>query len=231
VKRFYREAGVAADDTGFRIVLDGRGARTPAKNPLAVPSHAAAEAIAAEWAAQVDELDPSAMRLCRLANTAIDRVAGHRAAVVAEVARFAETDLVCYRAAEPVELRRRQDAAWQPLVEWAVARYGTDLRVAEGIVPEPQAPDALAALRRAIEAFADFPLTALHAATAATGSLVIALAVAEGWIDGAKAFTAAHVDELYQAELWGEDAEAARRRAALRADIEAAARFLALTRG
>jgi len=211
-------------------VLDGRPARTPAKRPLALPARAAAEAVAAEWQAQGEEFEPTALRLTRLANTAIDRVAGNRLAVVAEVSRFGATDLVCYRADAPAELVRRQAEAWQPLVDWAGERHGARLAVTAGVLPTAQPPEALAALIRALEVYDDFALTALHAATAAAGSLVIGLALAEGQIDSEEAFAAACLDEQFQAEQWGVDAEAEARRAALKADIETASRFLALLR-
>lgn len=230
MKRFYRAAGVAHEDGRYRIVLDGRPARTPAKRPLALPARAAAEAVAAEWQAQGEEFEPAALRLTRLANTAIDRVAGNRSAVVAEVTRFATTDLVCYRATEPQELVRRQAEAWQPLVEWAGQRHGAELRVTAGVVPIAQNKEALAALARAVDGYHDFALTALHAATAAAGSLVIGLALGEGRIDAETALAAACLDDTFQAERWGIDAEAEARRAALKADIETAARFLALVR-
>jgi chaperone required for assembly of F1-ATPase len=230
VKRFYRAATVAAEEGAFHLALDGRPARTPAKRVLAVPARAAAEALAAEWAAQPEEFEPAALRLTRLANTAIDRVAVARAETIAEVARYAATDLVCYRAAEPAELALRQAEAWQPLVDWAQERFGAALAVTAGVVPMPQPEAALAALARAVAAYDDFALTALHAATAAAGSLVIGLALAEGRIDAEEAFADCCLDELYQAEQWGRDFEAEERRDALRADIAAASRFMALLR-
>lgn len=230
MKRFYREASVAPDVGGFRVTLDGRPARTPAKRPLVLPARAAAEAVAAEWAAQPESFEPAGMRLTRLANTAIDRVAPNRDAVLAEVARFAATDLVCYRADAPAELASRQHEEWQDLVEWAEERYGAKLAVTAGVLPADQPAAALEALRRAIGAYDDFALTALHAATAAAGSLVIGLALGEGRIDAERAFAASCLDELFQAERWGEDAEAAARRVALRDDIAAASRFFALLR-
>jgi chaperone required for assembly of F1-ATPase len=230
VKRFYRAAGIEPEGTTFRIVLDGRPARTPAKRALALPRRAAAEAVAAEWQSQGEEFEPSALRLTRLANTAIDRVAVDRPGVVAEVTRFAATDLVCYRADEPAELVRRQAAAWQPLIEWADEHHGARLAVTAGVVPAAQTPEALAALARAVENYDDFALTALHAATAAASSLLIGLALAEGLIDSEAAFAAAFLEERFQAERWGVDPEAEARRAALKADIEAASLFLALLR-
>ena len=230
MKRFYRAAGVEPEGTLFRITLDGRPARTPAKKSLALPARAAAEAVAAEWQSQGEEFEPAALRLTRFANTAIDRVSANRSPVVAEVARFAVTDLVCYRAREPAELVRRQEEAWQPLVEWVADRYGARLEVTAGVVPAKQPKEALDALTRAIKEFDDFALTALHAATAAAGSLAIGLALAEGEIDAEAAFAVACLDEHFQAEKWGADAEAEQRREALRADIAAASRFLALLR-
>ncbi len=228
MKRFYREASVVPAAGGYHVTLDGRPARTPAKQPLVLPTHAAAQAVAAEWAAQPDEIAPADMRLTRLAHTAIDRVAPDRTSVLDEVARFAATDLVCYRADAPADLVARQREAWQELVDWAAERYDAPLAATAGVLPAAQPEAALAALRRAIEAYDDFALTALHAATAATGSLVIGLALGEGRIDAERAYAAACLDELFQAERWGEDREAAARRDALREDIAAASRFLAL---
>ncbi len=228
MKRFYREAAVAPDAAGFRVTLDGKPARTPAKRPLVLPARAVAQAVAAEWQAQPESFELAGMRLTRLANTAIDRVAPNRAAVLEEVARFAGTDLVCYRAEGPADLAARQHEAWQELVEWVEERFGARLAVTSGVLPAVQPAPTLAMLRSAIEAYDDFALTALHAATAAAGSLVIGLALGEGRIDAERAFAASCLEELFQAERWGEDKEAADRRAGLRADIAAASRFLAL---
>jgi chaperone required for assembly of F1-ATPase len=230
VRRFYRAAGVSSENGVFQVTLDGRPARTPAKRALALPARAAAEAVAAEWSSQNEEFEPAALRLTRLANTAIDRVAENRERVIEEVSRFATTDLVCYRAEEPMELVRRQDEAWQPLLDWVAVRYGARLAITSGIVPARQPREALEALSRAVAVYDDFALTALHAATAAAGSLVIGLALAEGRIDAAEAFAVALLDEHFQAEKWGVDAEAEERRNALKADIEAAWRFIALVR-
>ena len=230
MKRLYRAASVAPENGAFQVTLDGRAARTPAKRALALPHRAAAEAVAAEWSAQQDEFDPRELRLTRLANTAIDRVAGNRERVIEEISRFAATDLVCYRADDLADLVRRQAEAWQPLLDWAAERYGAKLTVTSGVVPARQPKEALDALIHAVAACDDFTLTALHAATAASGSLVIGLALAEGRIDAAEAFAAAVLDEHFQAEKWGVDTEAEKRRDALRSDIEAASRFLALMR-
>jgi chaperone required for assembly of F1-ATPase len=230
MKRFYKDASAQAVEGGFGVALDGRTLRTPAKLPLVLPRLALAEAIAAEWQAQEDEVRPHTMPLMRLATTAVDLVAKRHADVVAEITNFAETDLVCYRADHPPELAARQHAIWQPLVDWATLRYDAPLVVTAGIVPVAQKPATLHALTAAVAAYEPMALTALHAATTASGSLVIALALLEGRLDAEGAFAASQLDETFQIEQWGEDYEAAARRAALKADIAAAARFVALLR-
>ena len=228
MKRVYREVTAHQVEGGWGIALDGRPMRTPAKHQLVVPSAALATAIAAEWDAQRDEIRPATMPLTRLAATAIDRTGAQRELVVAEVANYAGTDLVCYRAEHPPALVARQQAEWQPLLDWAMLRYDAGLAVTHGILPQPQSPAALKAFAAAVAAQDDFRLTALHAMTGACGSLVIALALMEGRLDAAAAFAASQLDETFQIEAWGEDAEAAARRRALAEDIAAASRFAAL---
>jgi chaperone required for assembly of F1-ATPase len=230
MKRFYKNASAQAVEGGFAVALDAKTLLTPAKLPLVVPSCALAEAIAAEWQAQADEVRPHTMPLMRLASTAIDLVAKRHADVVAEIANFAATDLVCYPAEHPAELVARQQAIWQPLVDWATLRYDAPLAVTAGIVPVTQKPTTLRALAVAVAGYEPMALTALHAATTASGSLVIALALMEGRLDAEGAFAASQLDESFQIERWGEDYEAADRRAALKADIATAARFVALLR-
>lgn len=230
MKRFYRAVAVVPGAVGHEILLDGKPVRTPAKAPLAMPTAALAERIAAEWDVQQGEIEPETMPLTQLANTAIDRLPPRRGQVVAEIAGYAGTDLVCYRAAEPVELAARQAAAWQPLLDWLEARHGARLEIVEGLLPAAQPDASLAAVRAAVAAFDDYRLSALHLATGSAGSAVIALALAEGEIDAEAAFVAATVDELYQIERWGEDAEAADRRVRIQADLRAAADFIALCR-
>lgn len=231
MKRFYKEVAVSPVDAGFTVLLDGRTVRTPVKATLVVPTRGLAEALAEEWRAQRQEVLPADMRLTRLANTAIDHVSPRRGEVIGEIAGYAETDLVCYRAAEPDELVSRQVALWQPVIDWAGERLGVAFAVTSSILPEPQAPEAAEAVRAHAGSLGDFPLTGLHAATAALGSVLLGLALAEGRIAADAAFEAAHVDELYQAELWGDDREAAARRESIRADIRAAARLLELADG
>jgi chaperone required for assembly of F1-ATPase len=228
LKRVYQKAEHRPADDGWGIALDGRPMRTPGRNPLVLPSEALAAAIAAEWEAQRQEIKPVTMPLFRLAATAIDRTATQRDLVVKEVANYAGTDLVCYRAARPPALTARQEAVWQPLIDWAAARYDAALAVTAGIVPTRQSLTALRALAAVVAAQDDFRLTALRALTAACGSLVIALALMEGRIDAEEAFGASQLDETFQIEIWGEDADAATRREALAADIRSAARLLEL---
>jgi len=230
VKRVYKKVAVRAAEGGFAVMLDGRPVRTPGRKMLVVPSRALAEAIAGEWRAQGDKVEPRSMPLTRLASTALDLVGQRRPAIVDEIAAYAMTDLVCYRADAPAELKARQHEVWQPLLDWAAARYGAALVVTAGVVPRPQPPEALAALRRAVEAYDDMALVALHAATAAAGSLIVALALLDGHIDAAEAFAISQLDETFQIERWGEDAEAARRRAALRDDLAQTAEFHRLHR-
>ena len=228
MKRVYRAVTTRPVADRWGIALDGRPMRTPGKAELVVPSAALAVAIAAEWEAQQGDIRPATMPLTRLAATAIDRTATQRALVVAEIANYAGTDLICYRAEHPPALIARQEAAWQPLIDWAIARYDAGLAVTSGIVPQPQAPATLKAFAAAVAAQDDFSLTALHTATAACGSLVIALALLEGRLDAEAAFAASQLDETFQIEAWGEDAEAVARRHALAEEIAATARFVQL---
>jgi len=234
VQRFYKAVTVGAAESAaggaFRILLDGRAVRTPGRAEGLLPTRALAEAVAREWAAQHDVLDPQSMPLTGLAWTALDRVRPARAEIVEAVGANAAHDLLCYRAEGPVDLAARQQALWQPLLDWLALTFDAPLAVTAGIVSVEQPPAALAALARAVAARDDFALAALSAATAATGSLVIALALVEGRIDAEAAFAAAQLDESYQLERWGEDAEAARRRAAIRAELAAVERFVALLR-
>lgn len=227
-RRFYREAAALRDAEGWRIALDGKVVKTPARNPLIVPTQALAEAIAGEWTAQDTKLKPDTMPLMQFASTAIDRVAPDRDRIVAETAGYAATDLVCYRAEAPAELVARQAAAWDPLIDWLRERYDVVLQVATGVMAIPQSDHALAGLTRAVAAQDDFRLTALGVMTGASGSLALALAVLETRIGPEEAADAAQLDELFQAERWGIDPEAEKRRAAQRADLVAARRFLDL---
>lgn len=230
MKRFYKETSVDAGDGGHRILLDGRPMRTPAKAVLVVPTRALAEAIAAEWGEVPDKADinVSHLPLTRLAATGIDRVTTQRQRVIDDTAKYASTDMLCYRAGEPETLVKRQQQTWQPLLDWAAERYGARLVVAEGASFVAQPAEALTALRAAVAGHGDLALSALYNFTHIAGSLVIALAVAEGRLTAAQAFEAAQLDELFQIERWGADPIATERHDSIRHDMNAGASFLAL---
>lgn len=230
MKRFYRKAAAVAADHAFAVHLDGKPLQTPAKRALVVPTRTLAEAIATEWQGQGVTIAPHSLPLTRLASTALDRVAPNRAPVIREIANYAATDLVCYRASEPAELVARQDATWQPLLDWAHERLAARLIATRSITPVTQAPEALAAIMRAIERQGAMELAALHLATAACGSVVLGLALLNERLDPDAAFEAAQLDESYQMERWGEDSEQTARRASLKEDIHLAARFLGFLR-
>jgi len=225
VKRFYKEATVGE---GNRILLDGRPVRTPGRVPLALPNARLAEAIADEWTAQGKDIDPRAMRLTGLANAAIDRIAPDPAAFAQGLAAYGESDLLCYRADGPAALVARQIEMWEPPLAWARARYDVKFEVVAGIIHKPQPPETVARLAAALAARDPFELAGLSPLVTISGSLIVALALAEGAIGLDAAWAAAALDELWQAQNWGEDADAARALAARRADFAAAARFLSL---
>lgn len=230
MKRAYREVRAASAGAGWRIMLDARELQTPARLPLLLPRQELAAAIAAEWQAQSDKIVPSTMPLMRLAATAVDRVAPERQRTIDEIVGYAETDLVCYRAERPEDLVSRQTAAWQPLVDWAILRFDAPLLVVTGVIPKRQSPAVAAALRATISEMDEFWLAALHEATTLCGSVVIGLALTERLLDAEAAWRASQLEESYQIEKWGEDAEAAQRRADIRRDLEAACRFMILLR-
>ena len=217
-------------DGGFVILLDSRPVKTPAGKRLSLPRKKLADAIAAEWQAQGETVVVTSMPLLRLANTVIDGVADHREEVIGAILRFGENDLLCYRAHQPAELAARQAAGWDPLLDWVAQRCGANMRVAAGLSHIDQPPEALAALRRVLESFDAFSLSGLHVIASITGSVVLALAVAQGFITGAQAFELSRIDEIYQAEKWGEDAEATARVAALAHELDKAAELIALVR-
>lgn len=231
MKRFYKEVTVAPRDGGHAVLLDGRAIKTPAKAPLLLPTAALAEAVAAEWRAQEGEIVPAGMPLTRLANSVIDGVMTRQAEIIAAMAGYAETDLVCYWAEHPQALVERQARGWQPLIRWAEERFGVRLRTTAGVIHQPQDPATVAGLGHVLAAIADpWLLGPLHMLTTAAGSLVIALAVFEGRLAADEAFAASDIDDAYQREFWGEDAEAATRRAGVAADMRTSALFMELVR-
>lgn len=229
-RRFYKLVTVDAQQAGWAIQLDGRTLKTPAKQALYLPTEGLAKAVAEEWSAQSERVDPRSMPLMQLSATAIDRVHPNRDQVIEETAAYGCTDLVCYRAAGPADLVHRQEVAWQPLVGWVQARYDLSLCVTSGIQAIDQPAHATETFRRILGAFDTFGLTALATLTATAGSLVIALAVSERELTPEQATEAALLDELYQAEKWGADPEAVRRRQSIAEEIAQAARFLTLSR-
>ncbi|MCB2108873.1 MAG: ATPase [Rhodobacteraceae bacterium] len=230
-KRFYKTASVAPEGPPHRIVLDGKPVRTPLKKFLETDRADLAVAIAAEWDDQVEVIAHEAMPLTRLLATAIDRVGPERTTIIDELIKHIDGDLLCYRAEHPADLKARQAAVWQPILDWLSARHGVDMAVAAGIMPAAQTPEVIAGMRAVLDRMDVLALTAAQAAAGLSGSLALAIALSEGRIGGAETFAAAHLDESYQMERWGEDAEAANRREAIAADLESIAMFAELCRG
>ncbi|HZN29665.1 MAG TPA: ATP12 family protein [Xanthobacteraceae bacterium] len=220
-RRFYVRAEVAEGEGGFAVLLDGRPVKTPARRALAAPTRALAEALAAEWEAQRDVVDPAKMPLTRLANSIIDGVADAPAAVAAEAEKYLASDLVCYRAEGPDGLVARQAGAWDPVIAWAREALGARFVVAAGMVFVVQPDAALAAARAALPRD-PWRLGAFHAVTTLTGSALIALAVLNGRLGVEDAWRAAHVDEDWNMDFWGRDELALERRAARYAEMQAA---------
>lgn len=230
MKRFWKSVAVVAVDDGHEVHLDGKPIRTPGRAPLVLPTHALAEGVSQEWRAVGETIDPRAMILTGLANAAIDRIAPDRAAFAAPLAAYGDSDLLCYRAELPAELRARQDATWDPPLAWARARYDIAFEIVTGVMPRPQPAATVERLGAALAARDAFELAALNRIVTITGSLVLTLALAEQAIDADPAWAAATLDEAWQAELWGEDAEAAQALARRRTEFDAAIRFLELLR-
>ena len=225
MKRFYKIATAEKSVDGFGVLLDGRPVRTPARAALRVPAKALAEALCEEWNAQEGRVDPRSMPLTQLANTAIDRMPDARRETVAELVRYGETDLLCYRAERPGTLVERQEAVWQPLLDRMQSRHGVALRVVKGMLPQLQDPHAIARLDQVVGAHDDFELTALHLGATSAGSIAIGLAILEGEMTAEHAAEAAFLDERHQIEQWGADEEAEARLARGHADIALAWRF------
>ncbi|HEX8525364.1 ATP12 family chaperone protein [Allosphingosinicella sp.] len=228
MKRFYRQASVRRCEGGEEVLLDERPVRTPARRLLVLPSAALAEAVAAEWNAQGAKVQPKSMPLTGLANAAIDRAAPDKEAFAATLAAYGETDLLCYRAEGPEPLVERQSRLWDPILAWARRRFDIEFELVEGVIHRPQPPHTIARLRHAVAVRDPFELAALSPLVTISGSLLIALALTEEAIGLDAAWAAATLDETWQAEQWGEDAEAAERLELRRTEFEAAYRFLKL---
>jgi chaperone required for assembly of F1-ATPase len=229
LRRFFKEAATAPAESGFIVTLDGKPVKTPARKALWAPTQALAEALAGEWAGQGEEIDPAAMPLTRLFNSALDGVAERLEEVEADVVRHAACDLICYRADEPETLVARQSAAWDPYLAFARDAFGAKFLLAEGAMFQAQPPAAVAAVAAGVRAYvgagdaAALRLAALHTKTTLTGSCLIALAVALQRAAVEDAWRAAHVDEDFQLAVWGADADAMARREARYVEMRAAA--------
>lgn len=228
MKRFYKDVSIKEVDGAWRVLLDGRTLKTQGKATVELPNRALAEAMAEEWRSQGEEIDPANMFLTRLTFAAIDGARADRKRVADHALSFGRTDLLCYRAEDPDELVARQAAMWNPLLDWAEKQYGARLAVARGITFTEQPAEALDVLEKAVSRMDDFTMAALHMAATITGSLVLALALIERRLDAEKAFAAATLDETFQSEKWGLDAEAQTRLNRLSAELSAAERFIAL---
>ena len=228
MKRFWDAVDVAAESGGWGIKLDGRPVRTPARKPLLVPTEQLADAIAGEWRSVGATIDPRAMPLTGLGNAAIDRVAPDTQAFAAGLARYAEADLACYRAGGPKALAERQAESWDALLAWARRRYDVDFATTSGVTHVPQPEATVQRLAHVVAALDAFHLAGLSSLVTIGGSLVTALAVLEGAVSAESAWDAVSLDERWQAEQWGEDAEAKQALEARKRDFLAAARFLSL---
>ena len=208
-KRFWSTVSVAAGAEGFSIRLDGRPVRTPAKRTLVLPTQAIARHVAAEWDAQDDHVDPVTMPWTRSANAAIDKVATQRRDVMDHLAGYADTDLLSYRASEPVELVLRQQKTWDPLLDWVATHHGVRFEVTRGVMPIEQESTRISRLVCRMEPMSSFQLTGFHDLVTLSGSFVIALAAADGAFPVPDLWAASRLDENWQVEQWGEDVEAA----------------------
>lgn len=227
-KRFWKEATFEPVEGGWQVLLDGRPVRTPAKAALVLPSERLAQAIAAEWQAQGEKIDPRAMPATRTANSAIDKVAVQHEEVAAMLAAYGGSDMLCYRAEGPAELVARQSADWDPLLDWAETRFGARLAVTAGVMPVAQDAAALERLAAPLREMDPFALAAFHDLVALSGSLVLAHAVTEARLDAAEAWRLSRLDEEWQIEQWGEDEEAEALAQVKRTAFHDAARFWSL---
>jgi chaperone required for assembly of F1-ATPase len=225
VKRFWKDVAINADRV---VTLDGKPVRTPGRRPLALPTDALAEAVAAEWRAVGETIDPRTMPLTGLANAATDPIAADPAGFAARLAAYGESDLLCYRAEGPPLLVQRQAAAWDPLLGWARRRYDVTFAVTTGVMHVAQPAATVARLHEAVAAYDDFRLAGLSPVVTLTGSLVIGLALIEGEIDADAAWAAAGIDEDWSVEMWGEDWQATQLREAQRREFGFGMEFLGL---
>ena len=226
-KRFYKEVRSELRDGQHVLLLDGRSAKTPARNILAADAAHVAQVLVAEWDAQKDVINPLNMPMTRLLHSALDGVAREQAAVRAEMLRYAASDLTCYRATTPQALVEEQARAWDAVLKFVADRFGAQFQPVSGVMFQPQPEAALHAVEAALAAYQrPLDLAALHVLTSISGSVLIALSVAHGFLDAESGFATAHVDEQYQARVWGADEEAQARLALRRTDFAPAAHAL-----
>ncbi len=228
LKRYYDEVAVIPVENGFALHLDGKPLRTPEQNSLLLPNASLGEALAKEWRVLGEYIVPQTMPATKLAFTAMDRVSPNREAVIEQISAFANSEVVCYRAAEPSDLVKRQMESWDPILEWAESALGASIRTGKGIDPIAQDDNTLCALTAAFSGKSNFHLAALYSLAANSHSLIIALAVAIDDMDADEAFRSANCDELYQSEKWGHDPEAQARLQVRAEEFGAAAVFLKL---
>src|SRR3954447_8035472 len=224
-KRFYKEVGVAEAEGGFAITLDGKPIRTPSGRQVIIPSRALADAVAAEWADQDETIKPMTMPLTRIANSVVEGVVDRVDLVTDDLAKYLQSDLLFYRAGHPEGLVAREAAHWDPVLTWAANELGAHFILSEGIVHAAQPPQAISAARGVFPAD-PWSVAALHVVTTLTGSALLALALLPRVRDPDQVWTAAHVDEDWNAEKWGVDEEVAARRAARLVDFQAAVSIL-----
>lgn len=229
-KRFWTEVSVTEAEAGFGIALDGKPVRSPYKTLLRVPTRRLAEAIAVEWEAQDGAIDPETMPLTRMGNSALDKVAPQRKAVLAHLTEYAQTDLLCYRAERPQQLIDRQAEHWDPILAWAKDALSADLRVGAGLMPIDQPKEAIRNVASELERADNFELTGLHDLIGLSGSAILGLAVSNGKLSPQQAWDMSQLDERWQAEQWGDDDEALESAALKAASFLDAERFLRLSR-
>jgi len=230
-RRVYKAVSVGEDAGIFRVLLDGKPVRTPLRHIVAMPNRAMADAVAAEWDAQDPFVDPVTMPLTRLVATALDRVTPARDALITELMNYAEADLLCYHAGHPADLKARQRAVWQPVLDWLDASFGIGFTVGVGLMPHSQSAASIAALEAALTALEDGPLTALQACAAITNSLALSLALVHGRLTAVEVCAAALLDECYQMETWGEDKLALDRHQNIEAELLAIGAYVRLLKG
>ena len=226
MRRFYKQVEKVKDNDGWIILLDGESIKTPARQTLFLPTIELAENIVLEWEDQHLEIDPLTMPLTGYAYSAIDRSQPMKNQLIEQICAYAQSDVLCYRVEKPIDLAERQEAEWQPVLDWLFVSRGIDLRVTSGISQVEQEPVVLELVKSNVSSFDQYQLTGLHAATISSGSVVLALALIDKFIDFEKILELSSLEELYQMEKWGRDIEIIQRHEALRQEIYNAGRFM-----